>query len=55
VKAKEAKDMRKEEIARDLHRELGWDQAAKANVDSEIGPVLDTGMVQEAVEVGTVV
>lgn len=47
------KDMRKEEIARDLRRDLGRDQAAEANVDSEIGPVLDTGMVQEAVEVGS--
>jgi len=54
VKAKQAKDMRKEEIARDLRRELGWDQAAEANVDSEIGLVLDMGMVQKAVEVGTV-
>jgi len=49
---KEAKDMCKKEIARDLRRESGWDEAAEANVDLEIGPVLDTGMVQEAVEVG---
>lgn len=47
------KDMRREEIARGLRRELGWGQAAEANADSGIDPELDTGMVQAAVEVGS--